>query len=55
MKPKVLVIQEQVPHYRVPFFRLLAEELSSRGLDLRVVSSTLFCPRRMTSGFRISA
>jgi SAM-dependent methyltransferase len=40
MKPTVLVLQEQVPHYRVPFFRFLAEELGSRDLDLRVVSSS---------------
>jgi L-malate glycosyltransferase len=40
MKPTVLVVQEQVPPYRVPFFRSLAAELSSRGLDLRVVSSS---------------
>ena len=50
MKPKVLVIQEQVPHYRVPFFRLLAEELSSRGLDLRVVSSSVL-PKTDDLGF----
>jgi glycosyltransferase involved in cell wall biosynthesis len=41
MKPMVLVVQEQVPPYRVPFFRFLAAELSSRGLDLRVVSSSV--------------
>ena len=41
MKPMVLVIQEQVPHYRVPFFRFLADELGSRDLDLRVVSSSV--------------
>ncbi len=39
MKPTVLVLQEQVPPYRVPFFRFLAEELGRRDLDLRVVSS----------------
>jgi len=41
MKPTVLVIQEVVPHYRVPFFRFLADELGSRDLDLRVVSSSV--------------
>jgi glycosyltransferase involved in cell wall biosynthesis len=40
MKPTVLVLQEQVPPYRVPLFRLLAEELGSRDLDLRVLSSS---------------
>jgi glycosyltransferase involved in cell wall biosynthesis len=41
MKPTVLVIQEVVPHYRIPFFRSLADELGSRDLDLRVVSSSV--------------
>lgn len=41
MKPAVLVLQEQVPPYRIPFFRFLAEELFSRDLDLRVVSSSV--------------
>jgi hypothetical protein len=41
MKPTVLVIQEQVPHYRVPFFRFLADELGSRDLELHVVSSSV--------------
>ena len=40
MEPTVLVLQEQVPPYRVPFFRFLADELGSRDLDLRVVSSS---------------
>ncbi len=40
MKPTVLVLQEWVPPYRVPFFRSLSDELDSRGLDLRVVSSS---------------
>lgn len=40
MKPTVLVLQEGVPPYRVPFFRFLAAELGRRDLDLRVVSST---------------
>jgi len=41
MEPTVLIIQEQVPHYRVPFFRFLADELGSRDLGLRVVSSSV--------------
>jgi glycosyltransferase involved in cell wall biosynthesis len=41
MKPTVLVLQEQVLPYRVPFFRFLADELGSRDLDLRVVSSSV--------------
>jgi L-malate glycosyltransferase len=41
LKPTVLVLQEQVPRYRVPFFRFLAEELGRRGLGLRVVSSSV--------------
>lgn len=40
MKSTVLVIQEQVPPYRVPFFRCLAHELNCRGLDLHVASSS---------------
>lgn len=40
MKPTVLVVQEQVPPYRVPFFRLLADELASRDIDLLVASSS---------------
>ena len=50
MKPTVLVIQEEVPHYRVPFFRFLADELGSRDLDLRVVSSSVL-PRVDELGF----
>jgi glycosyltransferase involved in cell wall biosynthesis len=41
MIPTVVVLQEQVPPYRVPFFRLLADELQSRDLDLRVASSSV--------------
>ena len=41
MKPTVLVLQEQVPPYRVPFFRFLADELDSRNFDLRVISSSV--------------
>jgi L-malate glycosyltransferase len=41
MKPTVLIVQEQVPHYRVPFFRFLADELGSRDLGLRIVSSSV--------------
>ena len=40
MKPSVLVLQEQIPPYRVPFFRFLADELGRRDLDLRVISSS---------------
>jgi glycosyltransferase involved in cell wall biosynthesis len=40
MSGKVLILQEQVPPYRVPFFRVLADELDRRQLDLRVVSSS---------------
>jgi glycosyltransferase involved in cell wall biosynthesis len=40
MKSKVLVLQEQVPSYRVPFFRSLADELHGRGLALHVISSS---------------
>src|ERR1039457_5410716 len=41
MKTTVLVLQEVVPPYRVPFFRSLADELGSRDLDFRVVSSSV--------------
>jgi glycosyltransferase involved in cell wall biosynthesis len=51
MKPSVLVLQEQVPPYRVPFFRLLADELDRRDLDLRVVSSSIL-PGVDELGFR---
>jgi glycosyltransferase involved in cell wall biosynthesis len=40
MKPTVLVVQKQVPPYRVPFFRFLADELDSHDLDLLVASSS---------------
>ena len=40
MKSTVLVVQEQVPAYRVPFFRFLANELGSHDLDLLVASSS---------------
>jgi glycosyltransferase involved in cell wall biosynthesis len=51
MNPSVLVIQEQVPPYRVPFFRLLADELGSRFVDLRVASSSVL-PASGELGFR---
>jgi glycosyltransferase involved in cell wall biosynthesis len=51
MKPTVLVVQEQVPPYRVPLFRFLAEELGSRDLDLRVVSSSAL-PKATELGFQ---
>ena len=50
MKPTVLVLQEQVPTYRVPFFRFLADELGNRDLDLRVVSSSVL-PKGDDLGF----
>jgi glycosyltransferase involved in cell wall biosynthesis len=50
MKSTVLVLQEQVPPYRVPFFRFVAEELSSRDLDLCVVSSSAL-PKADELGF----
>jgi glycosyltransferase involved in cell wall biosynthesis len=40
MKSVVLVLQKQVPAYRVPFFRALAAELGSRDLELQVASSS---------------
>jgi glycosyltransferase involved in cell wall biosynthesis len=40
VKPVVLVLQEQIPPYRVPFFRFLANEMDRRDLDLRVLSSS---------------
>ena len=36
---EVLIIQEYLPHYRVPFFNLLHKELSSQGISLRLVFS----------------
>ena len=35
----VLIIQEHLPHYRVPFFNLLFKELKARGISLRLVFS----------------
>ena len=35
----VLIIQEHLPHYRVPFFNLLYKELKVRGISLRLVFS----------------
>lgn len=51
MKPGVLVLQQRVPPYRVPFFRALAAELGSRGLELLVVSSSTM-PGADELGFR---
>jgi glycosyltransferase involved in cell wall biosynthesis len=51
MNPKVHVLQEQVPRYRVPFFRFLSKELHNRDLDLRVVSSSIL-PGTDELGFR---
>jgi glycosyltransferase involved in cell wall biosynthesis len=51
MTPAVVVLQEQVPPYRVPFFRFLAEELGRRHLGLRVVSSSVL-PGADELGFR---
>ena len=51
MKPTVLIVQEQVPHYRVPFFRFLADELDSRDLDLRAISSSVL-PKVDELGFQ---
>lgn len=51
MRTKVLVLQEIVPHYRIPFFRSLSVELKSRKLDLCVVSSAIL-PGPDELGFR---
>lgn len=51
MNRTVLVLQEVVPQYRVPFFRFLADELGSHGLDLRVVSTSVL-PGPDELGFR---
>jgi glycosyltransferase involved in cell wall biosynthesis len=51
MKPTVLVLQEQVPPYRAPFFRLLTNELGNRDLDLCVASSSVL-PGIDELGFR---
>jgi L-malate glycosyltransferase len=50
LKPTVLVLQEQVPPYRVPLFRFLAEELGRRDLDLNVISSSAL-PKADELGF----
>jgi len=39
LKKNVLIIQEHLPHYRVPFFNLLYKELTARGISLRLVFS----------------
>ena len=46
MRSTVVLLQEQVPPYRVPFFRSLADELRSRDLDLSVLSSSHFARGR---------
>ena len=51
MNRTVLVLQEVVPQYRVPFFRFLADELGSHGLDLHVVSTSVL-PGPDELGFR---
>jgi L-malate glycosyltransferase len=35
-RPRVLVVQERLPHYRVPFFEQLRPRLASVGVDLSV-------------------
>lgn len=50
MKPTVVVLQEQVPPYRVPLFRFLTEELGRRDLDLLVLSSSAL-PKAAELGF----
>lgn len=39
MKQTIVVLQEQIPPYRVPFFRTLSAELRTHDLDLYVMSS----------------
>jgi glycosyltransferase involved in cell wall biosynthesis len=51
MRPIVLVLQEKVPPYRIPFFRFLADELGRHDLELRVISSTVL-PGSDQIGFR---
>lgn len=41
MNPRVLIIQEHLPHYRIGFYRSLKTRLSNLGVDLELV----FCPR----------
>src|SRR5689334_9127865 len=35
--PRVLVVQRQLPAYRLPFFSLLRERLAALGIDLSLV------------------
>jgi glycosyltransferase involved in cell wall biosynthesis len=51
VKLTVLILQPQVPPYRVPFFRLLADELRNRDLDLCVASPSVL-PGVNELGFR---
>jgi glycosyltransferase involved in cell wall biosynthesis len=51
MKLTVLVLQEVVPHYRIPFFRFLSEELNCRNIELCVLSSSDL-PKTDDLGFR---
>lgn len=37
--PKVLIVQEHLPHYRQGFFELLHETLTDRGIELQLVYS----------------
>lgn len=37
MRPKVIIIQRVLPHYRVPFFEALWETLHHRGVDLELI------------------
>jgi glycosyltransferase involved in cell wall biosynthesis len=37
MKPKVVIIQRVLPHYRVPFFEALWKALNERGIDLELI------------------
>jgi glycosyltransferase involved in cell wall biosynthesis len=38
-RPSVLIIQEHLPHYRVPFFEQLRKDLSTHGVSLQLIFS----------------
>jgi len=39
MKRQVVILQEHLPHYRLRFYECLREELSERGVDLKLIYS----------------
>lgn len=50
MRSKVVVIQEHLPHYRVPFFQLVRERLNQSGIDILIICGTASDKRFINTG-----